>query len=518
MSVAVPRALGPGTGEAAVLSILVAWGEDRWTLVSGSLLTLPAPVATTSWSRWSELQPQTRVLQDGFDLGPTFLVEPFSGVRALRAVVSAGDWERVVTQLEEGVIETASLRCDIHVSDWTSTAFIAQEGTAEAHRAVAGVERPVTGVVASLNAPTMPATDSTWEWQLPPHLPRGPDLGQIAPTRRLLFWPRRLLGIDWLGGDEHPPPHCLVVGRAHNDGWIARLKPDYDTHELVISIAWDEEALDPLGCTLVIRSEKDGLPLIARGVRISDLPTRGETSHPEPRHVPWDRRTLDVALPRGARRTDFGVALLGPDGRLLDERPVTPRVEQISIALNIDGASEPASTSVIGDREEPPSPAERDEAVASATALEAFAREAAAQRRISTAGDLRQYLRWRFSCRAGEALILDPYLVASDPDGVVDFLKDLDRPVRALVRSIPGPARKAVDDATGIELRLLPHGRSTLHDRVWAVGETALLVGASLNRLVRDQDARAHPATTVTELPQGDAAIWQRHFEDWWSR
>lgn len=383
---------------------------------------------------------------------------------------------------------------------------------------MAGVKRPVTGVVASLVAPTMPTTESAWEWQLPPHLPRGPDLGRIAPTRRLPFWPRRLLGIDWLGGDEHPPPHRFVVGRAHNDGWIARLKPDYDTHELVIGIAWDEDALDPLGCTLIVRSEKDGLPLIARAIRISDLPSRGQTSDTEPRHVPWDRRTLDVALPRGARRTDFGVALLGPDGRLLDERPVAPRVEQISIALSIDGASEPASTSVIGDREEPPSPAERDEAVAAATRLEDSAREAAAQRRISTAGDLRQYLRWRFSCRAGEALILDPYLVASDPDRVVDFLKELDRPVRALVRSISSTAREVLDDATGIELRVLPHGSSTLHDRVWQVGETALLVGASLNGLVRDQDARAHPATTVTELPHGDAVLWRRLFEDWWSR
>lgn len=103
-------------------------------LVSGSLLTLPAPVATTSWSRWSELQPQTRVLQEGFDLGPSFLVEPFRGVRALRAVVMSGDWELTVTQFEEGVIEMPpALRCDVHVNNWTSTAFIAQAGTAEAH-------------------------------------------------------------------------------------------------------------------------------------------------------------------------------------------------------------------------------------------------------------------------------------------------------------------------------------------------------------------------------------------------
>lgn len=86
------------------------------------------------------------------------------------------------------------------------------------------------------------------------------------------------------------------------------------------------------------------------------------------------------------------------------------------------------------------------------------------------------------------------------------------------MRSISSTAREALDDATGIELRLLPQGSSTLHDRVWQVGETALLVGASLNRLVRDQDARAHPATTVTELPHGDAALGQRLFEDWWSR
>jgi hypothetical protein len=335
--------------------------------------------------------------------------------------------------------------------------------------------------------------------------------------RRLLWWPRRLLGVDWLAGDGHAPIRRFVVGRVHNDAWIAQLKPNCATHELVVSVAWDEHIVDPLGCTLLVRSEKDGLPLVARAIRISDLPVRGDAAGQEPRHVSWQGRTLDVALPRGARRTDFDVSLLGPDGRLLDERPVATRVEQTSMSIHIDDASEPASTSVIGDREEPPSVSQRDEAIAAGAELEASAREAAAQRRISTAGDLREYLRWRFSCRAGEARILDPYLIASDAEQVVDFLENLNRPVRALVKSISDEVRDAVGCTSEIGIRRLPHGSSTLHDRVWLVGETGLLVGTSLNRLARNTHVEPHPATTVTELPHGDAAIWRRLFEEWWS-
>lgn len=514
----IPSALGPGPGEAAALSVLAAREGDKWTLVAGSLLTVPISTAMTSWSRWTELQPQCRTLQDGFDLGPSFVVEPFAGVRGMRAVVPQAEWGHVALRLEQGAIESSGLRCDVHATDWTSTVLIAQDGGGEVHQVVAGAERPVTGVVASLEGPPMPSTESTWEWQLPPHLSRGPDLGRIAATRKLLFWPRRLLGIEWLGDEEFAPVRRFAVGRAVSKAWIAQIKPKYDTQELVVSIGWDERAIDPLGCTLVVRSETDGLPLVARAIRISDLPSRSASPADEPRHLPWDRRTLDVALPRGARRTDFGVALMGPDGQLLDERPVVARVEQISLALHVNGGTEPASVLVVGDREEPPSAPQRDEAVAVGLKLEAAAREAAAERRISTAGDLGQYLRWRFSCRAAEALILDPYLVASHADRVVDFLKDIDRPVRALVRSVPEPAREALADARAIELRLLPHGSATLHDRVWTVGDTAVLVGASLNELVRDPTNRAHPATTVTELPHGDVAIWRRLFEQWWSR
>lgn len=517
-SVAVPRELGPGPGEAVVLSALAAGEGTEWTLISGSLLTVPASVGTTSWSRWTELQPQSRILQDGFDLGPSFVIEPFSGIRATRAIVPTADWETVVACIEMGKLATPGLQCRLHATDWTSTVFLAQDGVDDAHRIVAGAERPITGVVATLDGPPMPSTDSTWEWTLPPHLPKGPDLGQIAPGRRLLWWPRRLLGVDWLAGEDHPPIRRFVVGRMHNDAWIARLKPNYDTHELVISIAWDEHQVDPLSCTLVARSEKDGLPLVARAIRVSDLPARDDDTRLEPRHLSWQRRTLDVSLPRGARRTDFGVTLLASDGSLLDERRVVPRVEQISMSLHVNDAREAASISVIGDREEPPSPAERDEALAAASRLEESAREAAAQRRISTAGDLKQYLRWRFSCRAGEALVLDPYMAASDADRVVEFLQSLDRPVRALVKSISDDARDAVRGASQIELRRLPQGSATLHDRVWLVGDTALLVGASLNGLLRDRTTTPRSATTVTELPHGDAAIWRRLFDEWWSR
>ncbi len=514
---AIPRALGPRRGEAAVLSALVAADGDNWGLVSGSLLTVPACVAATSWSRWAELQPQMRTRQDGFDLGPSFMVQPFTGVCAMRAIVQASDWETVVSGIEGGTVAVPSLRCSIRSAEWTSTVFLAQHGITDTHKVVAGAQRPVTCVVATLETPAMPSTESTWAWELPPHLPRGPDMGQIAPDRQLLWWPRRLLGIDWLAGDDCSPIRRLVVGRTHNDAWIAQLKPDYDTNELVVSVAWNEHTVDPLSCTLVARSEMDGLSLMARAIRISDLPARQHDTQPEPRDVSWRSRTLDVALPRGPGRTNFGVALLGPDGRVLDERPAVPRAEQISISLHINGASEPASVSVIGDRADPPSAAQRDEAVAAAIELEAAAREAAAQRRLSTAGDLKEYLRWRFSCRAGEVLVLDPYLVASDVPRVVAFLGGLARPVRALVRSISDEARAAIDGAPDVDLRCLPRGSSTLHDRVWLVGDTALLVGTSLNRIVRATH-KPQPATTVTELPYGDAAIWRQLFEQWWSR
>jgi hypothetical protein len=403
----------------------------------------------------------------------------------------------------------------VTLADWSSTVLLGQLGITPAHHVVIGAQRPVIGVVARIDGPTLPPTKDTWTWPTPPHLGPGPDLGAIHPHRTLLHWPIALLGIYWLGSSDYPPPPRFVVGRLESLAWIADVVPDYAEGEIKTVIAWDEERIDPLACTLMVRSELDALPLLARHVPIADLPGN-PSSGPEPRELSWRQRTLDVKLPRGPRRADWGVALLSPDGRLLDERPVLKRYEQISFALHVDGSDVPASVHVVGDRQSPPSATERDDARAAAIDLENAARDAAAQRRISTSGALEEYIRWRFACRAGELLVLDPHLLDSDAARVVAFLGRLSRPVRALTRSVPVLARPQVNTAPGIEVRALPNGKASLHDRIWIVGETALLVGTSVNSFLRAPAGKPQRATTVTELPHADAAAWRRQFESWW--
>jgi hypothetical protein len=323
--------------------------------------------------------------------------------------------------------------------------------------------------------------------------------------------------------DEHEPPRAFVIGRVEEQAWIADVVPDYEAGELTTSIAWDAREIDPLGCSLLLRSEKDGLPLLMRQVRISDVPPRADKGKPpeesiEPWALPWSERLLSVALPRGPRRTDFGISLFASDGRLLDEWPVVARVEQLTMALHIDGATEPSSVSVVGDRENPPTPSERDEAVIATETLEAESRQAAATRRFSTAGELAAYLKWRLCSRAGELLILDPYLASGDAEPVIDFLRELNRPVRALVASISPVTTTVLQAVPEIDFKLLPHGKSTLHDRVWLVGETGLLLGGSLNTSLQTASKSSTAATTATELPYGDAARWRDQFESWWPR
>jgi len=36
------------------------------------------------------------------------------------------------------------------------------------------------------------------------------------------------------------------------------------SEEAIISIAWDEQVIDPLGCLILLRTEGDGLPLLER--------------------------------------------------------------------------------------------------------------------------------------------------------------------------------------------------------------------------------------------------------------
>ena len=291
----------------------------------------------------------------------------------------------------------------------------------------------------------MPPSDAIWELPLPSDLKPGPVLRSIYKHRHLLHWPGELLGIFWLGDSRHRPPPRLVVGRLVSDAWIADVWPDHDANELSISIAWDETRIDPLACSLLLRVGRNGLLLMSQQIRISDLPSRTDTAL-EPRTLRWHERTLAIGLPRGPRRAEWGLGLLASDGQLLDERPLARLFEQMSIEIAVAGTSRPFSRSVVGDRKPTPSAAESDEAVALAHELAADAREAAAQRRLSTAGDLAKYLRWRLSCRAGELLILDPHLLRDDAERDIEFLA-------GLARSLGSPGvRVARSDGSGVRV------------------------------------------------------------------
>lgn len=516
----VPEVLKPSGGEAAVLSALAVHEADEWRLVCGSLLTVPADVARTSWKRWGELQPRTRGLgavEDGFDLGPVFCTDPFPDLRVCRLVVDQASWGDLVSQLSEHRLAAPVFACSAAIHDWSSTVLLTGNGLTEAHDVVAGARRPVEGVVGMTDPAVVPASDARWDWVTPPSVGPGKELAEMFRNRHLLQWPKRLLGIDWLGDSTVAPPRRFVIGRILAEAWIADVVPDYAAETLDVVLCWDENAVDPLGCTLAVRSEHDGLLLMARQVRISDLPSQAE-GDVEPRTTSWQGRTLCVTLPRGPRRADVGVMLMAEDGRLLDERPVASRIERIEIATHVGGSAVPTSVSVVGDRGGPPSPHERDAAVSAAFTLESAAREAAAHRRVSTAGELGQYLRWRFSCRAGELLVLDPYLLDGDVARVLEFLRILGRPIRALCRSLSSDTAALVEATTPqLEVRTLPHGKGSLHDRVWIVGETGLLVGSSVSSLLADPGGGPRRATTATELPHADAGLWRDQFESWWA-
>jgi hypothetical protein len=192
---------------------------------------------------------------------------------------------------------------------------------------------------------------------------------------------------------------------------------------------------------------------------------------------------------------------------------VARRFETVSISLNVGGADAAAHTITVGDRLGPPTAQDRDAAVRLARDLEREARASAAARRLSTSGQLHEYLRWRFSCRAGELLICDPWMLGDETEAVLRYLASFGRSVRALTGGIPEASREHFRAAQNIEVRAIPGGRRSLHDRVWIVGETGLLVGMSRTGLV----GRVTAATTATELPHADAATWRDQFEAWWS-
>ena len=203
----IPRDLCPSDGESAVLSFVATRDESGWVVTCGSLLTVPLGVAHTSWKRWDDLQPTpvSRYDHGGFDLGPHFVVEPFDGVLAARAIIDRSSWHEVVAALGDGFVRASLVRCRVVAKDWSATAFIGSRGATAAHGCVVGLKRPVTGVVAILDAPPIAPTEDTWVWPVAPGLRPGPELGAVAPHRRLLHWPIHMLGIDWSGLPEHPP-------------------------------------------------------------------------------------------------------------------------------------------------------------------------------------------------------------------------------------------------------------------------------------------------------------------------
>jgi hypothetical protein len=294
---------------------------------------------------------------------------------------------------------------------------------------------------------------------------------------------------------------------------------DHDAEELHISIAWDATQVDPLSCSLTVRAERDGGLLLSRQIRISDLPSdENAVPDPEPRTRAWHEKLLGVHLPRGPRNSDWGLALIGPDGALLDERPVARRVERVEVSLGIKDAPGPFSEFTVGDRKPAPTRAESDEAVAMVAALEQDSQREAAERRITSGAELATYLRWRFSCRAGELLILDPYIFKSNQANLRDFLRSFNRQIRVLTGEIKAPATRLLARAPWLEARSLPKGLDELHDRVWIVGGTALLVGNSVRALMpyKDND-KTQRTTSASELPAGDSAFWRERFESWWA-
>lgn len=102
----VPTSITPRVDEAAILSVLAARADGEKLLVAGSLLTVPVTQAATTWRRWMQSQPLPpirRGLQPtGFDLGPSFEIEPFPGVLGARRMVQRGEWQSVVDELGAG--------------------------------------------------------------------------------------------------------------------------------------------------------------------------------------------------------------------------------------------------------------------------------------------------------------------------------------------------------------------------------------------------------------------------------
>jgi len=520
----IARELGPRVGaEAAVLSCLSVRVEDGWQILAGSLLTVPAEAAEISWPKWRSRQPLTRGprrRQDEPDLGARFAEEPFEGIQIARIPLAADEWEGQVGWIEAGQVELPEGAHRLETGGWSATKLLAQEGTGDAARVVRGARRPVRGVSAETAAPPLPTSQPHWVRGGSPKPLEEQTREDLSDKEIFTHWPGHLLGIDWLGGDEHAPPLAFVVGRAEGGTWIADVVPDYDNDQLRIVLAWEAEHVDPFSCSVSVRSERADAPLIARLIKVSDFPGERaiDEAGREARDIPWNERTLDVRLPRGGRSTAWGMSLFGPDGGLLDEREVGARVERLAASVSIDGGPAGAVRTIAGDPNPAPDEAEREREAAAARALEEAVRRAAAERRLATTDELEHYLRWRFSARAGELLIIDRYLFDGGQEAVervIDFLSGLGRPIRAIVTKVDATAPALLAGAPQIDARVAPKG--FFHDRLWIVGETGLSVGASVNQILREAAGGSIPATTAVDLPFADAEAWRSKFETWWT-
>lgn len=301
--------------------------------------------------------------------------------------------------------------------------------------------------------------------------------------------------------------------------WIADVVPEHEDDQLRIALGWEADRMDPYSCSLVVRTEQGGTPLLVGHWKVSDLPGELATDElgREPRDLPWGRRTLGIRLPRGARDTEWGASLFGPDGALLDEREVASRIERIGVSIRIAGESGPGIDTVVGDRRPAPDEAERDREAAAARQIEADTRAAAARRRLARTDELEQYLRLRFSARDGELLIIDRYLLQGGEEKikrVLSFLDGLDRDVRALVTKVEGGAPALLAPVPRVDVRVAPKG--SFHDRLWIVGEAGLSVGGSLNQILSEEVGGQIPTTTAVDLPFADVAAWRAEFEAWW--
>jgi hypothetical protein len=506
-------ALAPGDGEAAVLSLLAARDEQgNWLVACGSLLTVPGEAARISWPAWERQQPQTRGpghLSEDLDLGATLDEEPFPELRMLRLPVSGEDWRALAEEIDGGEITVHGEPVRLARGRWSPLGLYSQDGQSDGHRVLRAAQRPVRGVAASLESPPLPFSDGLWSRGGPAKPVLKQTREELAGHPTFANWPISLLGIEWTGGTEFQPPPCFVIGKTICDAWIADAIIDHETDLIHLPLGWDAERIDPLGCSVIFRCERDGAPLLVSQWKVSDLPAELTLDQHgrEVRQLPWNERTISIVVPRGPRHTEWGVSLLGPDGTLLDELDVARRVERIEMSIGIADAEPPPMQTIAGDPRPQPNEDDVHRALLKARGLELETRQRAAERRLSTAGELREYLRWRFSAREGELLIIDRYLLDGKKDdvveAVVEFLVSFNRPIRALV-SKPRPiAAELLAPHPDISVRKFAKDNS--HDRIWIVGETGISVGTSPNQFLGDEKAAA---TTALDLPFADAANW----------